>query len=271
MAIITISRGSFAGGRAVAERVSEYLGYPTLSREDVLRETTQDYGVSEKELAKTLDGAPPFWQQMPGKRLAYVKCVTAVMLAHAKDGNLIYHGITGHLLLSGIPQVLRVRVIADMQYRIKAIMKDANLNQEKAIAHIQRVDKDRKQWARLLYGVEWEDPSLYDVILNLGKISAESAAETIKRMAEQKEFASTSENQKDLDNFSLSCRVWAALAKNPETRSAGIQVNASAGAVVISGTVNSVKALELVPQIAETVEGVKTLQCDFGVGTDWYW
>jgi len=222
-------------------------------------------------LNKTLNGAPSFWQQVPGKRLAYVKCVTAVMLAHAKEGNLVYHGITGHLLLSEIPQVLRIRVIAEMQYRIQATMEESNLSEEEAIAYIQRVDKERKRWARLLYGVEWENPSFYDLILNLGRISEESACKTITSMAEQKEFQVTPENQKTLEDFRLSCRVWAALAKNPETRSAGIQVNANDGEVVIGGTVNSVKALELIPQIAEGVEGVKSLRSEFGVGTDWYW
>lgn len=271
MAIVTISRGSYAGGRVVAELLSEHLGYPILSREEVLRETVQDYGISEKELSKTLNGAPPFWQQVPGKRLAYVKCVTAVILAHAREGHLVYHGITGHLLLSTLSQVLRVRVIADMQYRIKATMEEADLRQEEAVAYIQRVDKERSRWARLLYGVEWQDPSLYDLILNLGKVSAESACATVARMAEQKEFESTSEGRKSFEDFSLSCQVWATLAKNPATRNAGIQVNADGGEVVIGGTVNSVKALELIPQIAETVEGVKGVRCEIGVGTDWYW
>ena len=90
-------------------------------------------------------------------------------------------------------------------------------------------------------------------------------------MAEQKEFASTPESQKQLEDFSLSCRVWATLAKNPATRSAGIQVNADNGEVVIGGTAGSTKATELVAQIAETVEGVKSVRSEIGVGTDWYW
>ena len=271
MAIVTISRGSYAGGRAVAQQLSERLGCPAVSREEVLTETTRDYGISEEELNKTLTGSGPFWQRVPGKRLAYVKCVTAAILEHVKDGNLVYHGIAGHLLLSTIPQVLRVRVIADMHYRIKATMDEANLKQEEAIAHIQRVDKQRSRWAQLLYGVEWEDPSLYDLILNLGKVSAETASATIASMAEQKEFDATPENRKQLDDFSLSCQIWAALAKNPQTRSAGIEVNAEDGEVVIGGKVGSTKALELVQQIAEGVPGVKAVRCDFGIGTDWYW
>ncbi len=271
MAIITISRGSFAGSKAVAERLSEHLGYPLLSREDVLRETVRECGIPEEDLNKTLNGAPPFWQQVAGKRLAYVKCVTAILLEHARRGNLVYHGITGHLLLSELPQVLRIRVIAEMRYRIKAAMVEANLKHQEAIAYIQRMDKNRSRWARLLYGVEWEDPGLYDMILNLGRISENSACETIERLAEKKEFESTAENQRGLENLSLSCKIWVALAKNPETRSADIQVHADDGDVVIGGTVSSAKALELIPQIVERVEGVRSLRSEFGVGTGWYW
>ena len=271
MAIITISRGSFAGGSAVAKRLAERLGYPSLSREEVMNEAARDYGISQKDLSKSLDGKPSFWQQVPGKRLAYVKCVTAVMLAHAKDGNLVYQGNVGHLLLSDISQVLRVRVVADMQYRIRAAMENADLNHDEAIAYIERVDKDRSRWARLLYGVEWDDPTQYDLVLNVSSLSEESVSEAIAHMAEQKEFQSTAESQKRLCDFSLGCRVWAALAKTAETRSAGIQISADDGAVTVGGTANSVKALEMIPQIAESVEGVRSVKCDVGVGTDWYW
>jgi cytidylate kinase len=109
MAIITISRGSFAGGRRVAERLAQRLGHPSLSREDVLLQAARQYGISETELTRALNESPPFWQQVPGKRLAYVKCLTAVLLEHASTGNLIYHGHVGHLLLANIPHVIRIR------------------------------------------------------------------------------------------------------------------------------------------------------------------
>ena len=73
MAIITISRGSFAGGNALAQCLAQRLGFPALSREQLLQQTARDFGISEKELSGALDATPPFWQQMPGKRLAYVK------------------------------------------------------------------------------------------------------------------------------------------------------------------------------------------------------
>jgi len=42
MAIITISRGSYSGGKTVAEHLGELLGYPVLSREQVLLQAAED-------------------------------------------------------------------------------------------------------------------------------------------------------------------------------------------------------------------------------------
>ncbi|MCL4786385.1 MAG: cytidylate kinase family protein [Verrucomicrobia bacterium] len=188
MAVITISRGSYSGGKAVAEQLGARLNHPVFSREQALLQAAEQYGISERELTETLNQPPPFWQQVLGKRLAYVKCVTAVLLDHVRQGGLVYHGNVGHLLLAGVPHVLRVRVIAGLEQRITAAMAQSGLNREQAIAHIQRVDHERSKWAQVLYGVDWNDPGQYDVILNLEHLSAESACETIARMTGLKEF-----------------------------------------------------------------------------------
>ena len=45
MSIITISRGTFSGGKAIAECVAENLGYACVSRE-ILSDAAETYGVS---------------------------------------------------------------------------------------------------------------------------------------------------------------------------------------------------------------------------------
>ena len=60
MAIITISRGSFGGGKAVAEKLGARLGQPVLSREDVLARTAKNFDIQESELKATLGKSPPF-------------------------------------------------------------------------------------------------------------------------------------------------------------------------------------------------------------------
>lgn len=271
MAIITISRGSYSGGKAVAEQLGARLDCPVLSREQVLLQAAEDYGISERELTDSLNHPPPFWQQVLGKRLAYVKCVTAVLFDHVRHGNLIYHGNVGHLLLAGVPHLLRVRVIASMAQRIQAAMAQAKLNREQAIAHIQRVDNERSKWAQVLYGVNWNDPGQYDVILNLERITAGSACETLAQMAELEEFQPTTASRQQLEDASLSSKVWAAMARNPLTRSAGLEVSAKDGEVTITGNVSSTKAADAVAEIANMVPGVKSLRSEVGMGGDWHW
>jgi cytidylate kinase len=271
MAIITISRGSYSGGKAVAEHLGELLGYPVLSREQVLLQAADEYGISERELTDSLNQPPPFWQQVLGKRMAYVKCVTAVLLDHVRQENLIYHGNVGHLLVAGVPHVLRVRLIAGMEQRIRAATEQAELSREQAIAHIHRVDSERSKWAQVLYGVNWDDPGQYDVILNLERITVGSACETIARMAELEEFQPTPAGRRNLEDLSLGSKVWAAMAKNPLTRSAGLEVTANNGAVTITGNVGSTKAAETVAEIAKGVAGVKALHSEVGMGADWNW
>ena len=271
MAIITISRGTFSASNAVAELLAERLGYPLISREDAGLETARDYEISAKELSKSLDGKPFFWQQVPGKRLAYVKCVTAVLLSHMQDGNLVYTGHVGHLLFSDISEVLRVRVIADLEFRIRTVMENDNLTREQAIAYVEKVDKDRSRWVRLLHGVEWTDPTQYDLILNVGSLGVENVCNTIAALAKQKDAQSTAGSQKRLRDFSLSCKVWAELAKTPETRGVGIQVTADDGAITIGGTANSTKAAGMIPGIAASVDGVRSVTSEVGVGKNWYW
>ncbi len=271
MAIITISRGSFAGGRAVASDLAAQLGYPCLGREEALALAARDYGIVEAELHKSLDESPRFWEEVSGKRLAYVKCLTAVLLDQVQDGNLVYHGNVGHLLLTGLDCVLRVRITADLEYRIKVAMNQGVVSREKAMAHILQVDDSRSRWAKLLYGVDCGDATQYDVTFSLGRLGVADAVTAIRQLAQTEAFRFTDTSRKQFADLHLGSRVWAELAKNHQTRSASIQVVARDGAVSITGNVNSPSSIELIPKIARSVPGVTNVACEAGMGTDWYW
>lgn len=271
MAIIMISRGTFSGGKALAEYVANRLGYPCLSREETVREAVEKYGISESELTEAMNEPPPFWQQVHGKRLSYIKVFSAVLMEHIREENMVYHGHVAHLMLGPVSHVLRVRVIADMEFRIKGAMTRKNLSREGAIAFIQKIDNQRDKWTRFLYGVEWKDASLYDVLFNLEHIGIEVAGEGIVHMAGMDAFKTTTQSNKTLDDMILSSRVWSALAINGQATATNITVSADAGQVTISGAASSTKAIDAIAALAKGVEGVRDVKTDLGVGPDWYW
>ena len=270
MAIVTISRGTFSGGKAVAETLAQRLQYPCVSREIIL-DAAKQYGIPEQKLTAALQEPPSFWQQVPEKRIAYLSFVTAALLERAKEGNLVYHGHAGQLLLSGISHTIRARVIADMEFRIKAAMQQRDLTREDAIAAIEKVDKERVKWTRFLYGVEWQDPALYDVVLNLEHLTVSAAAETLARMTDLADFQPTAASKRAFDNLLLSSRVWAELTRNEQTKGANVRVQADSGKVTISGSAGTERALEAISNIAMRVGGVREVRSEVGIGKDWYW
>jgi hypothetical protein len=164
-----------------------------------------------------------------------------------------------------------VRVIADMEFRIKGAMTRKSLSREEAITFIKKIDKQRDKWTRFLYGLEWKDASLYDVLFNLEHLSIDVAGDTIVHMANLDAFKATPESQKTLDDLILSSRVWSALAIDGQIMVSNVTVNADAGKVTISGGASSAKAINAITAAAQKVEGVKEVKTDMGVGPDWYW
>ena len=256
MSIVAISRGTFSGGEALAKRVAERLGYRCLSRETNLEAAAKAYGVPAKDLVAAMEKRPSFWHRVVGERTAHLAFVRAALCEQARADNLVYHGLVGHLLLPGIAHVLRVRVIADPDYRVKVAREQQELGPAEALAYIDKVDKERRQWVRFLFDVEWDDPNLYDVILNLSRMSLGTACETVTRLTEQDEFKATAESRRAMRNLTLGSQVRAKLGTDARTRGVELNVVAEDGIVTITGETYSPDLDEAIDLVARQVDGV---------------
>src|SRR5574337_46658 len=260
MSIIAISRGTFSGGEALANRLAERLGYQCMSREMNLEAAAKEYAVPEAELTAAMAKRPSFWHRVVGERTAHLAFVRATLCEQARAGSLVYHGLVGHLLLPGISHVIRVRVIADMELRAKAAMQQQNLGDKEALAYIEKVDNERRQWVRFLFDVEWDDPLLYDVVLNLSRMSLAAACETVAHLTERDEFKPTAESLKAMQNLALSSHVSAVLARDPRTKNVELSVTAADGIVTVTGTTQSPAVEEAVLAVVRRVDGVKEVR-----------
>lgn len=259
MSIITISRGTFSGGEALATAVAERLRYRCVSRE-VLLEAAWGYGVPVDKLAAAMEKRPPLWERLIGKRTAYFTFVRAALCDQALEGRLVYHGYAGHMVLPGVSHALRVRAIADIEYRIRAAMSHQGLTRKDAVAYIDRVDKERRQWTRSVFDVEWDDPALYDVVLNLSRMSVATACEMVVRLTEREEFQPTAASMKALRDLVLGNRVAATFARDERTRGTDLEVTADDGIVSVTGTTQSPALLEAVAAVAREVDGVRDVR-----------
>jgi cytidylate kinase len=264
VAIITISRGTFTGGQALAECLADKLGYQCLSREVIL-DAAAAYGVPVERFIEAMEKPPSFWERLTGERSDYLNYTRAALLERARTGNLVYHGYAGHLLLPGISHVIRVRAIADLESRIETAMDRDNVSRKDAIARIKRIDKERADWMRFLFNVDWQDASLYDVVVNVSRLGVEGACDLVAAMPHMSAFQPTVQSRKAMDDLALASRVWIALAADPVTDGASLKATADSGSVIVTGTAISWDVVDAIQGVAARVEGVRTVTCEVSV------
>ncbi|MBI5533832.1 MAG: cytidylate kinase family protein [Deltaproteobacteria bacterium] len=260
MAIITISRGSMSGGEALASCLAGKLGYRTVARE-VLVEAAAKIGASEQTLTQKFESSPGLWGRLTSNRRLYVIAVQAALAEQVLTDDLVYHGHAGHLLLKGVPNVLRVRLIAPIEMRARAVEARQNISREAAMEYIREVDEDRVRWTKLLYAVDWRDPALYDVVLNLETMTIPTACSALTGIVKQPDYATTPDTTRRVEDFVLGCRVRLALASDPRTRAVEFDVKASGGVVSLQGEMPNAGMMTHVnlrdqQWIVETVRGI---------------
>jgi len=261
MSVITISRGTFSGGKMLAECLAEQLGYRCIDR-DVIVERAAAFGVSQDELRNALLKPPTFLDRFQHKKYIYLALIQAALTQEVRSGKAIYHGNAGHLLLKGGPHVLRTRIIAPMEFRLDMAQDRLKLSRSEALAYIHKVDQERRKWTQYLYGVDWGDPALYDIVLNLEYMSVEEACDIIANIVRQRCFEFTSECQTAMDDLALASRVRANLAINSPTSHLEFDVTARGGSVSIKGRLTSLDELAEVRRVAGEVPGVSAVNLD---------
>jgi cytidylate kinase len=268
VAIITISRGSASGGLLLAQGLAEKMGYKLVSREDILQSASK-YGVSAEKLQEALLKPPGFWERFQHERKRYLNFVQVALCEHAKEDRIIYHGNAGHILLRDVTHVLCVRIIAPMDFRIHMLMERENMVREEAIRYIEKMDQQRKDWTLFLYGVNWLDPSLYDLTVNLKALNIEDAVDLVAAAAEREAFQSTAESQKAIENLYLASCVRSALAADHRTASVEVEIEAEAGVIYLKGKVRPESAIDSILEVAGKVKGVREIDRE-GLGTPDY-
>jgi cytidylate kinase len=261
MSVITISRGTFSGGKLLAECLAHRLGYRCVDR-DVIVERAAAHGVSQDLLRDALQKPPTFLERFGHKRYIYLTLIQAALTEEVKDGKAIYHGNAGHLLLRGGANVLRTRIIAPIEFRIRTMMERLKYSREEAAAFLQKGDEDRQKWTQFLYGVNWGDPSLYDVVINLEQMGIDEACGIISGMAKQPCFQFTAESRRSMKDLALASRVKADLVLDPKTSELELDVQASDGEVTISGKVPLLSEVDEIERVVRSTPGVAVLHLD---------
>ncbi len=269
MSVITISRQTFTGGEVLGKHLAEELSYRYVTREDLFAEA-ETMGVPVHLLLDAFRKPPGAVEKVLGERDRYVSCVTMLLCEKALQENIVYNGHAGHMLLLGIPHLLRVNVVADMEYRLDAVRTKYTCNRAEAQDYIRRVDEDRDRWVRFLYVVDWHGPFNYDLTVNLGQAALEQAASAVLSMANLTQYQFTDYSVRSLKNLYLAAKAHYHLASDERTKRALFSVNADDGVVQVTGQPRSAEALDRVPEVLQAHDDIREVHVTVALDTVLY-
>lgn len=257
MSIVTISRGSYSRGKEVAEKLACTLDYECLSREIVLEASAQ-FNIPEVRLVRAIHDAPSILDRFTYGKERYVAFFRAAFLKRIRKDHVVYHGLAGHFFLQKVPHVLKVRIIANLDNRVREEMKREGISAEEAHRILVKDDEERRKWGVHLYGQDTWDPMLYDLVIHIDNMGVEDAVATILHALQRPCFATTEHGQKMLDDLTLSAQVEAALV-NEFAKAAATAKNGEVFISVRASLVEEQSVTTKVKRVAEKVEGVKTI------------
>lgn len=200
MSVIVISKGSYSHGGEVGKKVAQRLGLDCISR-DILIDASKKFNISKLRLIRAIEDAPSFLEKYTFGREKYIRYIKAAILNELAKGNIIYHGFAGHFFVSDISHVLKVRIIAEMEERIAYMMKRENVSKEDAGQLVKKVDEERTKWSLKLYGIDTWDSRLYDLVINIGKVTIDHAVDLVCQTVQLKAFQPTTESQKQIEKL----------------------------------------------------------------------
>ena len=258
MQLICVSRGSYSCGKAFAESLARKLGCACIGREELLERATVA-GIAAGKLEMACVNPRGLNERMMLEREHYQAFVTSALAEMALSGPLVYHGLTGHLLFKGVPHVLRLRVVADMETRIKSVTDRLGLDRAKAKKYIDELEEDRRRWVRTFYNIDWEQSRSYDFLINVEHANVENVASAFCAVAQLPEFRETPAARAAMENLLLASRCRVALAEDDRTYYAGFQVQAERGNVSVSYLPRHLKVADSIAAVVEKVPGVRQI------------
>lgn len=258
MSIITISRGSYSRGKEIAEKLASRLGYECLSR-DILLEASAEFNIPELKLIRALHDAPTILDRFRDGQRHYINYIRSALLQHILKDNIVYHGLAGHYFLKDIPHVLKIRIIADMEDRVKEEMLRAKISEKEALYILQKDDDERRKWGLQLYGIDTWDSRLYDIVFHIKTLTIDDAVDMIAETIKKPIYQTTPGSRKLLIDTALAAKVQAVLTYLAPM----VTVTADDGVVRVGNIyekqVAGAVTLDRIKKIVGEIDGVKDI------------
>ncbi len=261
--VLLISRGTMSGGQMIGDCLAEHEGIRCLTREDLLAAVNQ-YGDIATRVTAQVEKAVQAYEQFSELRRPYRILMKRALLEYARQGRLAYFGYSGHLLLDTVTHFVRIRLIAPLELRVSRTRERLGYSEAEARDYIHQMDQERTRLARLMYGLDIRDPALYDLCLNIGRLTMEGTCDLLRKVTQQDDFQPTAESISQVENDYIATQALASLALNLKTSQLELAATVEDGSLHLIGPYLAENEMNLIRSIVGSVPGVRSIEYEPG-------
>jgi cytidylate kinase len=260
MPVIALTQGMGSLAQDVAEQLAAELKIATLQHE-VAERVADKMHVPKSLINRLRTGKAGTLERWRADRQSIAVYTAEQVLEAAARGNVVLRGWGATQLLRPVPHVPCIRIMRPLEQRVQWLMAELDTDdRELAENEIKRSDEANAARMHEQFGVHWGDPVLFDLVLNMDRLTVDTAVQQIKLLLGRPEFAETAASRALLQGMALAAHVRAALRADERTREIIINIEGGAdGALSLTGIVVSEAERALVAEVAAAVPGVKTV------------
>ncbi|QWR78024.1 response regulator [Candidatus Magnetomonas plexicatena] len=256
MSVVALFSGTFCNEDVISQKLVKDLNLTYITENEILQQTSESFNVPIKKLVRDLYQAPAVLNEFTHEKQRHIAYIQSILAETLKRDNILYSGFSALLIPQDITHVLRVCLIADIDYR-------TGQGGQPAVKTITKLDNEINTWTQYLFRkIPW-DTSLYDMLIPVDKISTDEIFKLISENLSKKTLQTTDKSKKAVDDFVLASKVNLAIAqKGHDVRTACID-----GKIIITIEKNVVRLEKLkkeLKEIAVTVSGVNDVDFTFG-------
>ena len=259
MYVITFTRKMGTNGSEIARRVANELQY-SLYDTEAIENAAREMGFLE-DVKEADEKVPSLFQRLFSHRPEiHLDRLNAVIYELASRGNAVFLGRGSHILLRSLDCALNIRVTASLEKCIQNLVERGFLK-DVAIKAIHQSDHEREAFIEFAFGVDWDNPELYDMVLNMDNLSVALAADIVVHLACSEEIqARSTDAMKSLEMMGIARRAEAALIEAGFSSGALSVAVVQPGKIQVSGVVATESTRTKAEEILKGVKGIESIE-----------
>jgi len=260
MAIICVAREFAALGDETVSELAKITGYRSIDKEYIEAKMTER-GISPEVRAKYDQKKPGFWASLSQDRDDYLHFLKTVLYDEAAKGDCIISGRGGFAIFATVPGVISIKLVSPREIRLERVRARFQCDEKRADQLLRQNDHDRRGFHDYFFGLDWDNPVLYDMTINTGKEHPATVAHVIDQL---RTLIITQEKEKAcfarMAELKLGQAIVTEIIYGRRIPVHFVEADVKGGKVVLHGVANTQSAIEAAEAAARSVPGVGVVE-----------